>query len=290
LQLSSIRLFKERRKFLSPSYIVFLSLVLLIFISLITSFIGLKTPLLILNENQILYLYSTSAQVLAGVYGLTLTGFIFFRNELSREELEDDTLTEAVESLKNRYFKILMFITILSIFTLLMSNLVISSESKKNSPLTAITMNIGQSSFVVNLLVIAYFIFDVISPKRIEKESKSIQQKVDPLPADDVRGSLEDFLTNYNTLEYILQKYGQAYQSEFENSSGRTRRRISNVRLAEFILRAEKIDYRLFEEIKNLVTLRNSIIHGAEPVVSENMVAASKVILQKLAEALNVGI
>jgi len=275
---------------LSPSYIVFLSLVLLIFISLITSFIGLKTPLLILNENQILYLYSTSAQVLAGVYGLTLTGFIFFRNELSREELEDDTLTEAVESLKNRYFKILMFITILSIFTLLMSNLVISSESKKNSPLTAITMNIGQSSFVVNLLVIAYFIFDVISPKRIEKESKSIQQKVDPLPADDVRGSLEDFLTNYNTLEYILQKYGQAYQSEFENSSGRTRRRISNVRLAEFILRAEKIDYRLFEEIKNLVTLRNSIIHGAEPVVSENMVAASKVILQKLAEALNVGI
>jgi hypothetical protein len=245
---------------------------------------------LILNENQILYLYSTSAQVLAGVYGLTLTGFIFFRNELSREELEDDTLTEAVESLKNRYFKILMFITILSIFTLLMSNLVISSESEKNSPLTAITMNIGQSSFVVNLLVIAYFIFDVISPKRIEKESKSIQQKVDPLPADDVRGSLEDFLTNYNTLENILQKYGQAYQSEFENSSGRTRRRLSNVRLAEFILRAEKIDYRLFEEIKNLVTLRNSIIHGAEPVVSENMVAASKVILQKLAEALNVRI
>jgi hypothetical protein len=275
---------------LSPAYIVFLSLVLLIFISLITSFIGLKAPLLILNENQILYLYSTSAQVLAGVYGLTLTGFIFFRNELSREELEDDTLTEAVESLKNRYFKILMFITILSIFTLLMSNLVISSESGKNSPLTAITMNIGQSSFVVNLLVIAYFIFDVISPKRIEKESKSIQQKVDPLPADDVRGSLEDFLTNYNTLEHILQKYGQAYQSEFENSSGRTRRRISNVRLAEFILRAEKIDYRLFEEIKNLVTLRNSIIHGAEPVVSENMVAASKVILQKLAEALSVGI
>jgi uncharacterized protein YutE (UPF0331/DUF86 family) len=243
-----------------------------------------------LNENQILYLYSTSAQVLAGVYGLTLTGFIFFRNELSREEIEDDTLTEAVESLKNRYFKILMFITILSIFTLLMSNLVISSESKNNSPLTTIMMNIGQSSFVVNLLVIAYFIFDVISPKRVEKESKSIQQKVDPLLVDNLSGSLEDFLTNYNKLENILQKYGQTYQSEFENNSGRIRRRISNVRLAEFILRAEKIDNKLFEEIKNLITLRNSIIHGAEPVVSEKMVVASETILQKLATALKVRI
>jgi hypothetical protein len=89
------------------------------------SFIGTKAPLLLLNENQVLYLYSTSAQVLAGVYGLTLTGFIFFRNELSREEFEDDTLTVAVDSLKDRYFKILLFVTILSIFTLLMSNLVL---------------------------------------------------------------------------------------------------------------------------------------------------------------------
>ena len=31
-----------------------------------------------LNENQILYLFSTSAQVIAAIYGLTLTGFSFF--------------------------------------------------------------------------------------------------------------------------------------------------------------------------------------------------------------------
>lgn len=274
---------------MSPSNIIFLSLALLILSSLITSTIGLNTPLLSLNENQIFYLYSTSAQVLAGVYGLTLTGFIFFRNELSREESEDDTLTEAAESLKNRYFKILMFITILSIFTLLMSNLVISSEGEKNV-LTAIMMNIGQSSFVVNLLAIAYFIFDVISPKRIEKESKSIQQKVDPLPVNNVIGSFEVFLSNYNKLENILQKYGQAYQSEFENNQGIIRRRMPNVRLAEVILSEKKIDDQLFEEIKKLITLRNSIIHGAYPIVSEHMVLTSKDILQKLAKALNVGI
>jgi hypothetical protein len=47
-----------------------------------------------LDENQILYLFSISAQVIAAIYGLTLTGFIFLRNELSREEFEDETLVD----------------------------------------------------------------------------------------------------------------------------------------------------------------------------------------------------
>ncbi|MDH0447225.1 hypothetical protein [Shewanella sp. GD04112] len=272
---------------MTPIKISVLSTILIVIISGITSLIGLDRPLLSLNENQIFYLYSTSAQVLAGVYGLTLTGFIFFRNELSREEFEDDTLTVAVDSLKERYFNMLLFVTALSIFTLIMSNLVISSESSAQTTFNTIIMNTAQSAFFINLLVIAYFIFDVIAPKRIEKESKVIQQKVDPTPEAEDKGSLESFLTNYNKLEYILQKYGQAYQSEGES---RSRRRISNVRLAEFILRAERINQDLFGEIKSLISLRNSIIHGAEPVVSKHMVELSENILQELASALHIKI
>lgn len=272
---------------MTPTKISVLSSVTLAITSTVTSLIGLENPLFSLTENQILYLYSTSAQVLAGIYGLTLTGFIFFRNELSREEFEDNTLTAAVESLKERYFNMLLFVTALSIFTLTTSNLVISSESSGHTTLNIIIMNTAQSAFFINLLVIAYFIFDVIAPKRIEKESKVIQQKIDPTPKAGDKGSLESFLTNYNQLEYILQKYGQAYQSELEGES-RSRRRISNVRLAEFILRAERINQDLFNEIKNLISLRNSIIHGAEPVVSKHMVELSERILQELASVLNI--
>ena len=82
-------------------------------LSAVTSAWGSISGMFRLNENQILYLFSTSSQVLAGIYGLTLTGFIFFRNELSREEQEDETLADAVESLKARYFRLLAFITIL---------------------------------------------------------------------------------------------------------------------------------------------------------------------------------
>ncbi|WP_152903193.1 hypothetical protein [Stutzerimonas stutzeri] len=88
------------QSYLAPSRIIGIFVIAFIILATTTSYVGANNPVLILNENQILYLFSTSAQVLAGVYGLTLTGFIFFRNELSREELEDETLVEAVESLK----------------------------------------------------------------------------------------------------------------------------------------------------------------------------------------------
>lgn len=271
---------------MSPAIVVSLSLALLVFGSIATSLLGLNSPIFVLKDNQIFTLYSASEQVLAGIFGLTLTGFIFFRNELSREEFDDETLAPAVEELKDRYFKILVFITTLSVFTFFISNLVISFDSSKNRVISTILMNTGQVSFYVCMVVIAYFIFDVIAPKRIERASKALQQIVDPTPLDNEKGSLEIFLTNYNRLEYILEKYGQAYQFGIEG--GRSKRKISNVRLAEFILRAEKIDQKLFIEIKDLITLRNSIIHGAEPVVSQRMIDLSENILQELAKALNI--
>lgn len=59
---------------------------LFVVISIISTAIGLSPLATKLNENKVLYLFSTTGQVIAAVYGLTLTGFIFFRNELSREE------------------------------------------------------------------------------------------------------------------------------------------------------------------------------------------------------------
>lgn len=270
---------------LQPKRIILISIIILIIFSLVSAFIGTCYPVWILNENQILYLYSTSAQVLAGIYGLTLTGFVFFRNELSRKEFDDDSLIEAIESLKERYFKLLIFVTLLSIFTLLICNFIISIEGWGKSIFKTIVMNVAQSSFIVSLITIAYFIFDIIAPKRIEKASLKLQQTFDPINDDIKHGSLEIFLKNFNQTEYILQKYGKAFQSKSYNFQ--SQRRIPNVKLAQILLQAGKIDYPLYDEIIKLITLRNSIVHGAKPVVSSNMVATSENILRALSNALN---
>lgn len=275
----------------SPIKLILISLLTLLIISTLSAFIAISHPIWILNENQILYLYSTSSQVLAGVYGLTLTGFIFFRNELSREESDDESLTEAVESLKDRYFKLLIYVTLISIFTLFIGNLVLSIEDEEKSTFKTIIMNVAQSSFIVSLLTISYFIFDIIAPKRIESASKKLQQQFDPIDKNKKEGSLETFLKNFNQIEALLQKYGQNFQtkgytiqSSYQPSY---QRRMSNQKLALIIAQAEKIDKILYDKIRKLITLRNSIVHSAEPIVSEEMVNESQEILNLLSNLLN---
>jgi len=258
-----------------------------LFLSCATSTWGALSSLFSLNENQILYLFSTSAQVLAGIYGLTLTGFIFFRNELSREEQEDETLSDAVESLKARYFKLLAFITILVLATIALSNLAISMASSGRSAFGAIVINSGQSLFATSLVTIAYFIFDVISPRRIEAASKALQSTVDPTYARQNKGSLEDFLRNYNEIESLLAEYGLSAYLEITASSFKQARRPSNARLAEILARNELISKDLYTRIRNLITLRNSIIHGADPVVSQELLESSHQVLTELKRALN---
>lgn len=274
------------KNFWAPSKIIGFFFIAFSVLAATTSYIGIKNPILILNENQVLYLFSTSAQVLAGVYGLTLTGFIFFRNELSREEFEDETLVEAVESLKGRYFALLMFVTFSSVISLLLSNLAISFE-RTGTALGTIIINSAQSAFVSTILAITYFIFEVISPKRIERESKKLQEQVDPEREDAEKGSLEEFLKNYNQIEELISQFGSRYQTisavEFSN---RPRRHMSNARLAEVLFRNEQIEQSLYGELRALITLRNSIIHGAEPIVSSRMVENSSSILMELRKAL----
>lgn len=258
----------------------------LLFAGVTTSW-GMTHAALLLNESQILYLFSTSAQVLAGVYGLTLTGFIFFRNELSREENEDETLTEAVESLKRRYFILLIFITTLVLVTFALSNLAISSESSTGKLVNNSLINAGQSAFATSLLAIAYFIFDVVSPRRIEQASRSLQDEVDPTHAAMGRGSLEEFLRNYNQIEMLLNDSALSYSiTSLSQYPEKAPRRPSNARLAEILLRNERISEPLFAELKSLITLRNSIIHGADPVVSQDAVAASQRVLTGLRASL----
>ncbi|OJH42183.1 hypothetical protein BON30_02920 [Cystobacter ferrugineus] len=256
---------------------------MLVLLSTVSSGVAFSDATIILNENQILYLFSTSGQVIAAIYGLTLTGFIFFRNELSREEIEDETLVEAVESLKSRYFVLLAFITVLVILTILSSNLAIAYEGSGKAASKTLLLNVAQSTFVTSLMAVSYFIFDVIHPKRIELASKGLQAKVDPSRTAQAKGSLEDFLRNYNQIETLLEHVGKPFQ-ETTSSAYATKypRRLSNARLTDFLLRNGKVDKDLYQRLRELITLRNSIIHGADPVVSQDIVEASAKVLEEL--------
>jgi hypothetical protein len=242
---------------------------------------------LVLNESQILYLASTSAQVVAAVYGLTLTGFIFFRSELSREGLEDETLSDAVESLKARYFALLLFITVLVIASLLLANLTMVLESSKDEPRRSIVLGAGQAGFLTSLLAISYFVFDVISPKRIERASKSLQTDVDPHVEGQQVGSLDEFLKNYEQIAAQLDGAAKDYLGNRGADDRRPRRQIPKDRVVEILYRSQRIEPALHQKLRDLIKLSNAIMHGADPVVSEAIVKTSAEAAHELKAALD---
>ena len=54
------------------------------------------------NENQLLYLFSAMAQVIGGVFGLTLTAYVFFVDKFKESTRDDDTLYDATTAILNR--------------------------------------------------------------------------------------------------------------------------------------------------------------------------------------------
>lgn len=273
------------KKSLSTNAVSVSFLSILLVACTVTTTVALRGPLIRLNENQILYLFSTSAQVLAAIYGLTLTGFLFFRNELSREESDDNTLSEAIASLRSRYFQLLIFITVLVGIALVLSNLAIAHEAFGESTVNSIILNCGQSAYGVSLLAIAYFIFDVVSPDRIERASRTLQDTVDPKVSGEMRGDLEEFLRNYNQIETSLKDVFGLFLQESDQAGAP--RHWSNARMAEMLYRTERISKDLFLRLQQLITLRNSIIHGADPVVSKAIVCESGDLRNELSKVVN---
>lgn len=254
-----------------------------------SSLIGWQYHPLRLNENQILYLFSTSSQVISGIYGLTLTGLIFFINELNREQTQDETLEASIRELKYRYYSFLLFITLMVCICLGIGNTIISTEATGPSIYNTILINSGQSAFAFSLISIIIFIFEVIDPKALERASDRVKENLDPYVQADLKGSLEEFMRNFNQIEAILSKYGESYEySSIVSSQNRARRRLSNTRLAEILFRNEKIDRNLLEKTRELISIRNSIVHGADPAVSRTLVTESESVLKMIISALQI--
>ena len=81
--------------------------IFLAIIIVLLSIVALFNFVTSLNENQILYLSSTLAQVSATLFGLSITGYVFLEDKLTKDAEKDDTLIDVIEKLKDTFRYIL---------------------------------------------------------------------------------------------------------------------------------------------------------------------------------------
>ena len=254
--------------------------------------VGVVRPVIWLSENQILYLYSAAAQVVAAIFGLTIAGYVFLRNELDRKSDEDESYDEIVRALKSDYHVSIVGISIIVIISILLSLFVVAIENIRSQFLVTIILNFSSMTVFSSLLLVATFIIEILDPMAIEKISGKIRKEI-VLSVDQNVGKLEDFLKAFNEIEGILEKYGRdAYfksDKSYEKSETLGRRKyISNSRMARILLNSNIISNDLADKINKLSSFRNTLIHGNDLSVTRGDVEVAERVLLELKIALNV--
>lgn len=245
-------------------------------------------PIFHLNENQILYLFSAASQVIAAVFGLIITGYIFLRNELDRKADKDESYEEIVSILKADYFYSIKTISFVTLISISLCFLVIVNETSSNKNILDILINISVPVILTELILIVSFVIKILNPNSLEIASDKLRTRT-VLSDSGEKGSIENFLNNYNQAEYILQKYGTAISNpELTDYESVKKKRISNVKLVNILFNDSRIDKALKDDLINLISFRNSLIHGRNLFISKQDEKMSKEILDRLGNSLNV--
>jgi len=258
---------------------------ILSFISIIIYWIK---PLFTLNENQILYLFSSASQVIAAIFGLIITGYIFLRNELDRKADKDETLEEVILLLKSEYFGSIIGISITTIVSIALCFLTIAAETHDFRTLLSYLINISVATILTTLFIIVSFVIRILNPKSIEIASNKLRENTTQDKANE-SGSLEEFLKNFNQIDYILEKYGTTLlYSDITDYESAKRKRVAKTKLVYILFNEQKIDNDLKNNLIELISLRNSLVHGTDLYVSVRDVQLSEELLTRLKNSLGV--
>jgi len=242
------------------------------------------------NEIQILYIFSASAQCVSGLFGLSLAGFIFLMNSLNRKVEEDETLIDAVQYLKDIYYRMIGMMGILTILSIALSLLLMALTSNELF-IFDVVMNITIIIVVSTIGFIICFGLNIVDPNKIEnisdilreqeeleeimddfegkisfrfiKDIFKFQKRKDVDKVQQKKGDLKKFLIDYNSLEEIL-------RNQVDEIGNENKKLIRSMRsIAELLYASNKISQSLYDELKTINKYRNYIIHSRDVSIGE---------------------
>lgn len=245
---------------------------------------------IILNENQLLYISSTLSQVVATLFGLSVTGYIFLDEKLKNDIEADQSLIDIVRDLKNKYKSKIILTGVLTFSGIFLC--IINICLGVNSFLASIFLNnlILNNSIFISLLSIAkiiLFIIQIIDPEKIQKESnigkKHLVEKLEAKPDssfeqnNNTKVSLEDFLTTYNDIESKISKI--VSPAKINDVNGKYNNIYQNLKILHT---TEKINMELLEKIDALRKYRNYLVHGQDMTINAKFYYLAKDIKKEL--------
>lgn len=225
---------------------------------------------------------STCSEVIAGLYGITLTGYIFFADRFQDTSQEDESLYDAVQALLLRYNHMAGFISLMCLLCIVSGEGIVLYGGNTILPEPAYRFWVNETLllFFWNFNFILYFVISVLDPHKVHRIS---EQKKAKLSESKTIGDTEVFLADWQAIEELVYALRTKLQESIRfipgSSSGK---KPEILRTLEMLRNYGRISNSLWQKLNKLRQYYNLTLHDPNAAVTEEMCVLAKEVYEEL--------
>ena len=142
--------------------------------------IYIKKQFVLLEENQLLYIYSSLAQVIGAILGLTIASYSMIDSKMKVYAENDDTVEEYIDEGRRECYRCFLFIIVFCIFDIIFCLMTIATYSNNLNIYTPFLMTESIILFVFVLIEIFRFVM-YLNPNEVSEKGEKDKKEIDLL-------------------------------------------------------------------------------------------------------------
>lgn len=242
-------------------------------------------PLIEYAPDAVSSVMSTCSEVLAGLYGITLTGYIFFADRFKDTSREDESLYDAVQALLIRYNHLAGFISLMCLVcTVLAEGIVLyGTNTLLPSGLHRFWINETLLLCFCTFDLILYFVISVLDPHKVKRISSQKRAKISE---DKTTGDPAEFMAVWGEIEDNLLALREELIAKMRFIPGANAKgKPQMVQTLEVLHNYGRINHGLWRKLDKLRQYHNLSLHDVNMAVSQEMCDLAKDVLSELQKA-----
>lgn len=259
-----------KRLFRYPYYMGLLVLAVFVVAAQIFAVVDSLRPVLTYTTDAVGAVMSTCSEVLAGLYGITLTGYIFFADRFQNTSREDESLYDAVQALLLRYNHMAGIISLMCMVCIVLGEgLVLYGDNTLLPPrIYRFWVNEALLLFFCTFDFILYFVISVLDPQKVDRMSREKKAK---LSEDKTAGDPAEFIAAWlRCEEQINALYDELLQRvRFVPGGGKNKPAV--VHKLETLRNYSSISLGLWRRLDTLRQYHSLTLHDPQMTVSAEM-------------------
>lgn len=154
------------------------------------------------DNDALMNIIGCCAEIIAGLYGITLAGYTFFLSRIDALTATDATLDYIVGSVKQR-FKLLIWYITATVATTLFISVFLMYYPADSGVIPDYIYRVICNEFVLDMgfatTLILYYSVDVVNPNCLSKEARKLKKKLGGRSS--TPGSVTEFISLYDRIE-----------------------------------------------------------------------------------------